>query len=184
MPHWSPPPTASRGHLAGTWPATRGSASRYGCRAGSRPRSRCSRARATAMSAARHCTATTGSPKSIALVGTDARRSADRAARLRRRRRSAAIFSPNSPAASFCVFAGRSVRLTTRRLPTLRVRPSHQPASRDPNQIMYLPFTSGTTGTPKGVLHSDNTLLASARMMARDWRLDERCALHAEPAVA
>ena len=44
--------------------------------------------------------------------------------------------------------------------------------SRDPNQIMYLPFTSGTTGEPKGVLHSDNTLLATARMMARDWRLE------------
>src|ERR1051326_8567266 len=46
------------------------------------------------------------------------------------------------------------------------------PASRDPNQIVYLPFTSGTTGTPKGVLHSDNTLLATARMMMRDWRLE------------
>src|SRR5437879_5751318 len=46
------------------------------------------------------------------------------------------------------------------------------PASRDANQVMYLPFTSGTTGTPKGVLHSDNTLLATARMMARDWRLE------------
>jgi acyl-CoA synthetase (AMP-forming)/AMP-acid ligase II len=45
-------------------------------------------------------------------------------------------------------------------------------ASHDPNQIVYLPFTSGTTGAPKGVLHSDNTLLATARMMARDWRLE------------
>lgn len=45
-------------------------------------------------------------------------------------------------------------------------------ASGDPNQVVYLPFTSGTTGTPKGVLHSDNTLLATARMMARDWQLE------------
>ncbi|HEY1299135.1 MAG TPA: class I adenylate-forming enzyme family protein, partial [Stellaceae bacterium] len=46
------------------------------------------------------------------------------------------------------------------------------PASDDPNQIMYLAFTSGTTGEPKGVLHSDNTLLATARAMVRDWRLE------------
>src|SRR5712671_1883939 len=50
-------------------------------------------------------------------------------------------------------------------------------ASRDANQVMYLPFTSGTTGKPKGVMHSDNTLLATARMIARDWRL-ERAVLY------
>jgi acyl-CoA synthetase len=45
-------------------------------------------------------------------------------------------------------------------------------AGKDANQVMYLPFTSGTTGEPKGVMHSDNTLLATARMMVRDWRLE------------
>jgi acyl-CoA synthetase len=44
----------------------------------------------------------------------------------------------------------------------------------DPNQIVYLAFTSGTTGKPKGVMHSDNTLLANARQLAKDWRIDDR----------
>jgi len=39
----------------------------------------------------------------------------------------------------------------------------------DPNRVVYLAFTSGTTGTPKGVMHSDNTLLANARALAGDW---------------
>src|SRR5690606_4236663 len=38
-----------------------------------------------------------------------------------------------------------------------------------PDQIVYLAFTSGTTGTPKGVMHSDNTLLANVRTMVADW---------------
>jgi acyl-CoA synthetase len=47
----------------------------------------------------------------------------------------------------------------------------------NPDKIVYLAFTSGTTGTPKGVLHSDNTLLANGRAMVQDWRHDERTVL-------
>jgi acyl-CoA synthetase len=39
----------------------------------------------------------------------------------------------------------------------------------DPDKVSYLAFTSGTTGTPKCVMHSDNTLLANARDLVRDW---------------
>lgn len=45
---------------------------------------------------------------------------------------------------------------------------STEPLS-DPDTVVYLPFTSGTTGEPKGVLHTDNTLLANARTIAADW---------------
>jgi acyl-CoA synthetase (AMP-forming)/AMP-acid ligase II len=48
----------------------------------------------------------------------------------------------------------------------------------DPNTIVYLAFTSGTTGVPKGVMHSDNTLLANARAMADDWDLKQDTVLY------
>ena len=35
--------------------------------------------------------------------------------------------------------------------------------------VSYLAFTSGTTGTPKCVMHSHNTLLANARDLVKDW---------------
>ena len=41
--------------------------------------------------------------------------------------------------------------------------------SGDPDRVCYLAFTSGTTGKPKCVMHSANTLLANARDMVRDW---------------
>lgn len=40
---------------------------------------------------------------------------------------------------------------------------------RDPDKVAYLAFTSGTTGAPKCVMHSDNTLLANARDLVADW---------------
>lgn len=39
----------------------------------------------------------------------------------------------------------------------------------DPDAVAYLAFTSGTTGQPKCVMHSSNTLLANARDLVRDW---------------
>jgi acyl-CoA synthetase len=52
-------------------------------------------------------------------------------------------------------------------------RPGPLPAvENNPDRIVYLAFTSGTTGTPKGVMHSANTLLANARAMVADWHHD------------
>ncbi len=43
----------------------------------------------------------------------------------------------------------------------------------DPDSVVYLAFTSGTSGEPKGVMHSDNTILAPIRSMSRDWSFDQ-----------
>ena len=43
---------------------------------------------------------------------------------------------------------------------------------KQPDTVVYLAFTSGTTGDPKGVMHSDNTLLANARSLSNDWSLN------------
>jgi acyl-CoA synthetase len=48
----------------------------------------------------------------------------------------------------------------------------------DPDSVVYLAFTSGTTGIPKGVMHSDNTLLAPVRALAADWDLDTRMVIY------
>ncbi|KRB70596.1 class I adenylate-forming enzyme family protein [Noviherbaspirillum sp. Root189] len=47
-------------------------------------------------------------------------------------------------------------------------RPSSMPDD-NADKVVYLAFTSGTTGLPKAVLHSDNTLLANGRAMVKDW---------------
>lgn len=48
----------------------------------------------------------------------------------------------------------------------------------DPDAVSYLAFTSGTTGEPKGVMHTDNTILSATRAMARDWGLGPESVLY------
>jgi len=47
----------------------------------------------------------------------------------------------------------------------------------NPDSVCYLAFTSGTTGRPKGVMHSDNSLLANCRDLVKDWHHDHRTVL-------
>ena len=55
--------------------------------------------------------------------------------------------------------------------------PIHLAPDLDPDKIIYLAYTSGTTGSPKGVMHSDNTLLANGRAMVKDWHHNEHTVL-------
>ncbi len=74
----------------------------------------------------------------------------------------------------------RVYRMDAGEFPALGAKPASSlpPADSDPDKIVYLAFTSGTTGMPKGVLHSDNTLLANGRAMVHDWNHDERTVLY------
>jgi acyl-CoA synthetase len=49
----------------------------------------------------------------------------------------------------------------------------NSPQSTSADQIVYLAFTSGTTGTPKGVMHSDNTLLSNGMAIVKDFAFDQ-----------
>ena len=62
-------------------------------------------------------------------------------------------------------------------MPAQHPRVALPPPSTHSDQIVYLAFTSGTTGTPKGVMHSDNTLLANGRAMVADWGQDHSAVL-------
>lgn len=62
-------------------------------------------------------------------------------------------------------------------MPTQTPRMAGPAPSTHPDQIVYLAFTSGTTGAPKGVMHSDNTLLANGRAMVADWSMNEKTVL-------
>lgn len=69
---------------------------------------------------------------------------------------------------------GGEVPLTSERIadfPAATGPANGAPPVANPDKIVYLAFTSGTTGQPKGVMHSDNTLLANGRALASDWSL-------------
>lgn len=64
-------------------------------------------------------------------------------------------------------------------VPFIDLDPTGSPAvANEPDAISYLAFTSGTTGLPKGVMHSDNTLLANARAMSADWKFTSASVLY------
>ena len=52
-----------------------------------------------------------------------------------------------------------------------RAVPSHEPI--DPNAVKLVLYTSGTTGNPKGVLHSHNTILSEIDAVIGYWGIDE-----------
>lgn len=57
---------------------------------------------------------------------------------------------------------------TPAEFPAAGPQPSNPPIA-NPDLVGYLAFTSGTTGTPKCVMHSANTILSNARDLVADW---------------
>jgi len=55
-----------------------------------------------------------------------------------------------------------------------RAPSSFRPHLMDANDVMRMAFTSGTTGNPKGVMHSFNTTLPAARIINEAMRVTER----------
>jgi acyl-CoA synthetase len=62
-------------------------------------------------------------------------------------------------------------------MPAVPPRVTQPAPSTHSDQIVYLAFTSGTTGAPKGVMHSDNTLLTNGRAMVADWGQNQNTVL-------
>ncbi len=77
---------------------------------------------------------------------------------------------PAAPPAETFADAGLAAVYTPEDFPAPLPAPAARPFCDDPDGVRYLAFTSGTTGPPKCVMHSDNTLLANARDLVTDWR--------------
>lgn len=58
-----------------------------------------------------------------------------------------------------------------RSFPSMTAQYPLPPINANPDKVVYLAYTSGTTGLPKALMHSDNTLLANGRALVADWQL-------------
>ncbi|CDO32017.1 AMP-dependent synthetase/ligase [Mycolicibacterium vulneris] len=55
---------------------------------------------------------------------------------------------------------------------TLAAAPDHELPALDPDDVRMIMYTSGTTGRPKGVLHSHNSINALIRQLQEHWMID------------